>query len=214
MRLLARSAARIAESGDRPTWPRRSRDHRARDVATPGSRSRSASPRRSTSPRALNWRCTSRPVARMGTSVGSRPAVPRRARGAAHLSAVWSEHPRRTGEAAGLLRTGVPHKDALIAASGPHGVTASTIEAAITNDPDLALLADLANIDKHLKLSRPAPAATPRLSAPRAEFRWARARELATGDGHRPPRSHEGRDGGGPRRARCVASASEAVGLI
>src|SRR5215211_233346 len=156
MRLLARSAARIAESGDRPTWPRRSRDHRARDVATPGSRSRSASPRRSTSPRALNWRCTSRPVARMGTSVGSRPAVPRRARGAAHLSAVWSEHPRRTGEAAGLLRTGVPHKDALIAASGPHGVTASTIEAAITNDPDLALLADLANIDKHFKLSRPA----------------------------------------------------------
>ena len=46
-------------------------------------------------------------------------------------------------------------KDALKEAAPGLGLTASDIEAAITNDPRLALLADLANLDKHTKLSKP-----------------------------------------------------------
>ena len=46
-------------------------------------------------------------------------------------------------------------KDSLIQDSGVTGLTAATIESAITADPHLALLADLANLDKHGKLSKP-----------------------------------------------------------
>jgi hypothetical protein len=45
-------------------------------------------------------------------------------------------------------------KDALKEASGTTGVSGQTIEDAITNDPDLALLADLANLDKHGHLAK------------------------------------------------------------
>ena len=46
-------------------------------------------------------------------------------------------------------------KDALKDAAPSLGLNASDIEAAITNDPRLALLADLANLDKHFKLTNP-----------------------------------------------------------
>ena len=46
-------------------------------------------------------------------------------------------------------------KDALKDAAPSLGLNASDIEAAITNDPRLALLADLANLDKHFKLTKP-----------------------------------------------------------
>jgi hypothetical protein len=46
-------------------------------------------------------------------------------------------------------------KDALCAEASPLGLSRETIEEAITADPDLALLADLANLDKHLRLDRP-----------------------------------------------------------
>lgn len=45
-------------------------------------------------------------------------------------------------------------KDSLKEASGTTGVRSQIIENAITNDPDLALLADLANLDKHGRLSK------------------------------------------------------------
>lgn len=45
-------------------------------------------------------------------------------------------------------------KDALKDAAPSLGLDASEIEAAITNDPRLALLADLANLDKHFKLKK------------------------------------------------------------
>jgi hypothetical protein len=44
-------------------------------------------------------------------------------------------------------------KDALKDAAFSLGLNASDIETAITNDPRLALLADLANLDKHFKLT-------------------------------------------------------------
>ncbi len=46
-------------------------------------------------------------------------------------------------------------KDALKADTASHGVSGSDIEKAITASPDLALLADLANLDKHFSLDRP-----------------------------------------------------------
>jgi hypothetical protein len=46
-------------------------------------------------------------------------------------------------------------KDALIADASSHGISGQTIESAITSDPDLSLLADLANTDKHFKLNKP-----------------------------------------------------------
>lgn len=46
-------------------------------------------------------------------------------------------------------------KDSLKAASGKTGIDGKTIEDAVTNDPDLALLTDLANLDKHGHLNRP-----------------------------------------------------------
>lgn len=46
-------------------------------------------------------------------------------------------------------------KDALIAGSPSHGITPDAIENAITADPNLALIADLANLDKHVALKRP-----------------------------------------------------------
>jgi hypothetical protein len=46
-------------------------------------------------------------------------------------------------------------KDALCAEANTLGLTRETIEEAITTDPELALLADLANLDKHLRLNRP-----------------------------------------------------------
>ena len=45
-------------------------------------------------------------------------------------------------------------KDSLIQDAGTTGIPATTIENAITADPHLALLADLANLDKHGKLSK------------------------------------------------------------
>lgn len=46
-------------------------------------------------------------------------------------------------------------KDALKEAAPGLGLTASDIEDAITNDPRLALLADLTNLDKHTNLTKP-----------------------------------------------------------
>jgi hypothetical protein len=46
-------------------------------------------------------------------------------------------------------------KDALIQDAAAIGVTKATIEAAMTSNPNLALLADLANLDKHGALTRP-----------------------------------------------------------
>ncbi len=46
-------------------------------------------------------------------------------------------------------------KDALKEAAHQLGLKSSDIEDAITNDPRLALLADLANLDKHMKLTKP-----------------------------------------------------------
>jgi hypothetical protein len=46
-------------------------------------------------------------------------------------------------------------KDALKEDAASLGVQPSAIEDAITNDPDLALLADLANLAKHYKLNKP-----------------------------------------------------------
>lgn len=45
-------------------------------------------------------------------------------------------------------------KDALKDAAPSLGLTASDIESAITSDPRLALLADLANLDKHFRLTK------------------------------------------------------------
>lgn len=45
-------------------------------------------------------------------------------------------------------------KDSLILDAPNTGVTGFTIESTITSDPDLALLADLANLDKHGSLTR------------------------------------------------------------
>jgi hypothetical protein len=47
-------------------------------------------------------------------------------------------------------------KDALKDASLGIGLSASAVEDAVTNDVRLALLADLANLDKHMKLARAA----------------------------------------------------------
>lgn len=46
-------------------------------------------------------------------------------------------------------------KDALKADRSAHGISATAIERTITSDPDLALAADLANLDKHFNLTRP-----------------------------------------------------------
>lgn len=46
-------------------------------------------------------------------------------------------------------------KDALCSEASTLGLTRETIEEAITADPELSLLADLANLDKHLRLNRP-----------------------------------------------------------
>lgn len=55
-------------------------------------------------------------------------------------------------------------KDALTLEAGAVGVSGSEVEAAVNADPDLALLVDLANLDKHLKLSkRPRSGAVPRI---------------------------------------------------
>ena len=45
-------------------------------------------------------------------------------------------------------------KDSLRAASATTRISERTIENEITNNPDLALLADLANLDKHYRLSK------------------------------------------------------------
>lgn len=46
-------------------------------------------------------------------------------------------------------------KDALKDAAAGLRLTPMDVEDAVTNDPTLALLADLANLDKHMKLTRP-----------------------------------------------------------
>lgn len=48
-------------------------------------------------------------------------------------------------------------KDALKDAAGRLGLIPSDVEDTVTNDARLALLADLANLDKHMKLSRRPP---------------------------------------------------------
>jgi len=54
-------------------------------------------------------------------------------------------------------------KDALKAAS-PQGLHGSAVESAISNDPTLALLADVANLDKHFVLTKaPRSGDVPRL---------------------------------------------------
>jgi hypothetical protein len=45
-------------------------------------------------------------------------------------------------------------KDALLASSAKTGISEQTVENEITNNPDLALLADLANLDKHYQLAK------------------------------------------------------------
>lgn len=55
-------------------------------------------------------------------------------------------------------------KDALIKETS---IAAATIEAAVTDSPDLALLADLANLDKHGRLNRPPRSGTlPQIGIP------------------------------------------------
>jgi hypothetical protein len=46
-------------------------------------------------------------------------------------------------------------KDALVAEAAALALTRNEIEKAISGDPELALLADLANLDKHHRLDRP-----------------------------------------------------------
>jgi hypothetical protein len=53
-------------------------------------------------------------------------------------------------------------KDDLIRSSAVTGVPKQVVENAVTNDPDLALLADLANLRKHGKLNRVRSGHTPR----------------------------------------------------
>jgi hypothetical protein len=58
-------------------------------------------------------------------------------------------------------------KDALIADGTNTGITRKQIEDAITASPELALLADLANLDKHDHLSRaPRSGLAPQIGAP------------------------------------------------
>jgi hypothetical protein len=57
-------------------------------------------------------------------------------------------------------------KDALKDAASRTGVTPSDVEEAVNLDPRLALLADLANLDKHMKLSRPPRSGTVPLIGP------------------------------------------------
>jgi hypothetical protein len=45
-------------------------------------------------------------------------------------------------------------KDALIADAANTGISEAAVEQAVTGDPALALLADLANLDKHVDLTR------------------------------------------------------------
>ena len=58
-------------------------------------------------------------------------------------------------------------KDDLIAASPNTGISRTAIENAVTNDPDLALLCDLANLTKHRHLNKPRTGHVPRI------LRWA-----------------------------------------
>lgn len=58
-------------------------------------------------------------------------------------------------------------KDDLIHEASSTGVRRPTIEAAITANPALALLADLANLDKHGRLNNPRAAATSQRSTER-----------------------------------------------
>jgi len=46
-------------------------------------------------------------------------------------------------------------KDALKHAASTTGISSATVENVVTGEPTLALLADLANLDKHSKLSHP-----------------------------------------------------------
>jgi hypothetical protein len=62
-------------------------------------------------------------------------------------------------------------KDDLRVASPAIGVTAATIEAAVTNDPDLALLCDLANLVKHRRLTRPCQRCSANWTARRGSWR-------------------------------------------
>lgn len=59
---------------------------------------------------------------------------------------------RRRDDLLDFFVTAYHLKDALIASGS---VQRKTVEDRITNDPDLALLADLANLDKHAHLSKP-----------------------------------------------------------
>lgn len=75
-----------------------------------------------------------------------------------HFFSTYGGHERRLDPflfASSLFLFHTYHlKDALKDAAPGLGLSAYDIEAAITNDPRLALLADLANLDKHVNLNR------------------------------------------------------------
>jgi hypothetical protein len=58
-------------------------------------------------------------------------------------------------------------KDALKLEPGSHGVSRQTIEAAVSAEPELSLLADLANLDKHVNLRNTRSGAVPHVTAVR-----------------------------------------------
>jgi hypothetical protein len=79
-------------------------------------------------------------------------------------------------------------KDALIVEGATTGVTRDSLEKTIRSDPDLALLADLANLDKHAELKhRPKSGSVPRILDASAESRsdgWILRLAIESG-GHR-----------------------------
>lgn len=58
-------------------------------------------------------------------------------------------------------------KDALKGAASTLGIDPQAIETAINGDPRLALLADLANQEKHSQLNRPRSGYAPRIGVPK-----------------------------------------------
>ena len=68
-------------------------------------------------------------------------------------------HPQRRGDAERQLRSfyvlAFHLRDALIEEASTTGIPEGVVKAAVRNDPALALLADLANLDKHGKLNDP-----------------------------------------------------------
>jgi hypothetical protein len=113
-------------------------------------------------------------------------------------------------------------KDALIVEAATTGVTRESLEKAIRGDPDLALLTDLANLDKHAELShRPKTGAVPRVleAGPESHFdSWILrlAIESRATDGWRRRRGSakngcSGQDGRRPRTSSTISSGSWSV---